>query len=116
DPDGIKRNILVAAVIFNAARGLGSKIQQGADRTRRCLASPPKVFLRVGDKFGSASGRAEVIGPALVGGAMLGVVRIDRHAAYGVDRSVGYRKLMMVILCGHGRALPLIPLGGIKLA
>jgi hypothetical protein len=73
----------------------------------------PEIFLRVGDKFGSASGRAEVIGPALVVGAMLGVVRIDRHAAYGVDRSVGSRCVMMVMLCGHGNVLPLIPLGGI---
>jgi hypothetical protein len=49
----------------------------------------------------------------LVVGAMLGVVRIDRHAAYGVDRSVRSRCVMMVMLCGHGSVLPLIPLGGI---
>ena len=52
------------------------------DRLRLALA---EIFLRVGGEFGAAAGRAEIIGVAAMIGAVLGGVRIDRHAADRID-------------------------------
>ena len=46
-------------------------------------------------------------------GAVLGGVRVDGHAADRIDSPAGRHVVMMVMLYGHGGALPLIPLGGI---
>ncbi len=62
-----------------------------------------QIFLRIGDELGSAAGRAEIIRVAVMLGAMLGGVRIDRHAADRIDRA-GF---VMVVLCrmlGHGQS------------
>ena len=43
-----------------------------------------QILRRIGDELLPALGRAEIVGPAFMGVAMLGGVRIDRHAADGV--------------------------------
>ena len=82
------------------------------NRLRRALA---EIFLRIGDEFRAAAGRAEIIGMAAMIGAMLGGVRIDRHAADGIDRAVRCVLVMMArgVLWRHACALPQIPPGGI---
>ena len=73
------------------------------DRLRLVRA---QIFLRIVDEFRAAAGRAEIIGVAVIVGAVLGAVRIDRHAADGVDRAACRRVVLMVMmLCGHVCAL-----------
>ncbi len=49
---------------------------------------PPQVLLRIVDELRAASGRTEVVGMTAIVRAVLGRVRIDRHAADGIDRAV----------------------------
>ena len=58
----------------------------GGDRFRLALA---EIFLRIGDKFRAAAGRAEIVGTALVVVAVFCGVRIDGHAADRIDRRSG---------------------------
>ncbi len=62
------------------------------DRLRLARA---QIFLRIVDEFRAAAGRAEIIGVAVIIGAVLGGVRIDRHAADGVDGAACRRVCVM---------------------
>src|SRR5581483_5810820 len=93
---------------------------RGLDRARGQIA------LRGVHELGPAAGRAEVVGAALVGGGVLGLVRIDVHPAHRVLGHAGGRggractvavaMAMLgvrvgVVLCAHVASLPL---GGIR--
>ena len=54
----------------------------GTGSAWRCT---PRYFCGIGDEFGAAAGRAEIIGVAAMIGAVLGGVRIDRHAADRIE-------------------------------
>jgi hypothetical protein len=56
-----------------------------------------QIFLRIRSKFCAATGGAKTIGMSLIVGAMFRGVRIDRHAAYGVDDTLGGVVVMMVM-------------------
>lgn len=56
-----------------------------ARRNRRCVVRLRfEILSRIGDELFLASGRAEIIRVARMGMAMLGGVRINRHAAHRV--------------------------------
>ena len=71
-----------------------------------------QIFLRVGDELGAAAGGAEIIGVAAVIGAMLGGLRIDRHAADRIDlaSSLWFGRAMARYFCGSARNLVRQPL------
>ena len=73
-------------------RGRPGGLPDASGRCRWCLpAHPPAApwtcrdMLRRSGEFGSAAGRAEMIGRAAVIEAMLAGLRIDRHATDGIE-------------------------------
>src|SRR5581483_7806291 len=77
-------------------------------RLRRARA---QVFLRIADEFRAAAGRAEIIGMAAVRGAMFRRMRVDRHAADGINDAAS--GVVVVLMLGrHGRLpCPIYPWG-----
>ena len=59
----------------------------------------PKIFLWIGNEFGSAAGRAEIITVPAMLGAVLGTVRVDRHAANGVEDARCTGRSVIVRVC-----------------
>src|SRR5262249_9323510 len=75
-----------------------------------------EILLRIAYEFRPAAGRAEIIGMALIIGAVRDVMRIDRHVAHGIDRAACRCMVVMtpvVMLCRHACTLSPIPPGGI---
>ena len=62
-----------------------------------------EIFLRIGDEFGAAAWIAKIIGVAVIIGAMLGGMRVDRHAADRIDDAAAPGRVVMVVvgLGGH---------------
>ena len=75
-----------------------------------------QIFLRVGDELGAAARIAEIIGVAAIVGAVLGGMRIDRHAADRIEDAAFGRRVVMVMMLGvmlMAVLLRTIPWGGI---
>ena len=51
-------------------------------------ASPAEILARIGRELGAAAGGAEIVGAALMLGAVRRRVRIDRHAADRIDHMI----------------------------
>src|SRR5205085_10748730 len=71
-----------------------------------------EIFGRVGSELGAAPCRAEIIGVTLMVVAMLGGVRVDRHAADRIDDTIGACLLAVMFVCLRHGLQPLPP-GGI---
>ena len=63
-----------------------------------------EIFLRAVDEFRAAASRAKIIRMTVIVGAVLGSVRIDRHAAHGIDRAV-FRRGLVVMSSRHACTL-----------
>src|SRR5262245_6318177 len=67
-------------------------------RHRRTRRGPSREIAgRVSREFAPAAGRAEVVGVALMYVAVRCSVRIDRHAAYRINDSAGFRRTWAIM-------------------
>src|SRR6185437_11765025 len=70
-------------------------VDRALDHGFRCALT--KILWWFVDEFGAASGRAEIIRVSVILGAMLRGMRIDRHAADGID-DAAFRWLVVVVM------------------
>src|SRR4026207_1823865 len=107
----------------SSAAGRGARLWRAGRDRRRSLGLALQMLAGIGRKLLTAPLRTEIVGPTIVRVAMLGGVRVHRHAAHWIVdallRLPVHTLLSVVHVCvrfmnRHGDpSLPQVPSGGI---